>query len=128
MLAVDILTVETIRSSTSTSSSSSSSVEPDLDDHGATFSRRIDDLRIRERGRAASIRDRRESYCVTGLLGGGYALQRLGNTGEPKWLLIKLKDEAADARRRPTSSRPRSVLSGRRVGELEPKAAGGADD
>ena len=35
-------------------------------------------------------------------LKGGYALQRIGAADEPKWLLIKLRDAAADARRRPT--------------------------
>jgi DNA ligase D-like protein (predicted 3'-phosphoesterase) len=51
-------------------------------------------------------------------LTGGYALQRLGGPGEARWLLIKLKDGAADARRRPTSSEPGSVLSGKTVAEL----------
>ena len=38
-------------------------------------------------------------------LKGGYALQRVATGKDERWLLIKLKDEAADARRRPTSSR-----------------------
>ncbi len=58
-------------------------------------------------------------------LKGGYALQRLGGAGEAKWLLIKLKDEAADARRRPASSQPRSVASGRTVAELARAAEDG---
>ncbi len=37
---------------------------------------------------------------------------------DERWLLIKLKDEAADARRRPTATEPRSVLSGRTVAGL----------
>ena len=50
---------------------------------------------------------------------GAYALVRTSDPGErEKWLLIKKKDEGADARRRPTSSRPESVLSGRTIEEL----------
>ncbi len=61
-------------------------------------------------------------------LKGGYALQRLGSADDPKWLLVKVKDAAADARRRPTSSEPRSVASGRTVAQLaKAKAGEGAD-
>ena len=61
-------------------------------------------------------------------LAGGYALQRLGAVGDPKWLLVKIRDQAADARRRPTSSEPRSVASGRTVAELAKTAAVGDGD
>jgi DNA ligase D-like protein (predicted 3'-phosphoesterase) len=61
-------------------------------------------------------------------LKGGYALQRLGSADDPKWLLIKLKDEAADARRRPASSQPRSVASGRTVAELSKAAVAEGTD
>ncbi len=61
-------------------------------------------------------------------LKGGYALQRLGPADDPKWLLIKLKDQAADARRRPTSSQRRSVASGRTVSQLAKAAAPGDAD
>jgi DNA ligase D-like protein (predicted 3'-phosphoesterase) len=56
-------------------------------------------------------------------LEGGYALQRLGSADDKRWLLIKLEDRAADARRRPTSTEPRSVASGRTVAELAKAAA-----
>ncbi len=50
---------------------------------------------------------------------GGYKLVRARLGGDPKnWLLIKMKDDAADARRRPTSTRPESVLSGRTLEEV----------
>ena len=56
---------------------------------------------------------------------GAYALVRTSDPGErEKWLLIKKKDEGADARRRPTSSQPESVLSGRTIEDL---LAGGSD-
>jgi DNA ligase D-like protein (predicted 3'-phosphoesterase) len=50
-------------------------------------------------------------------LAGGYALQRIGG-GQAKWLLIKMKDEEADARRKPTTTERQSVLSGRTVKQV----------
>ncbi|MFO7581223.1 DNA polymerase ligase N-terminal domain-containing protein, partial [Guyparkeria sp.] len=47
-------------------------------------------------------------------LKGGYALKRLEDR-EADWLLIKMDDEEADARRNPVSTEPESVLSGRSV-------------
>jgi DNA ligase D-like protein (predicted 3'-phosphoesterase) len=50
---------------------------------------------------------------------GAYALVRTGPPSDrEKWLLIKKRDEGADARRRPTSSQPESVLSGRTIEQL----------
>src|ERR671934_1290453 len=50
---------------------------------------------------------------------GAYALVRTGPASDQeKWLLIKKKDEGADARRRPTSSQPKSVLSGRTIEQV----------
>jgi DNA ligase D-like protein (predicted 3'-phosphoesterase) len=52
-------------------------------------------------------------------LRGGYALVhgKLGGKAE-NWLLVKMKDAGADARRRPTRTEPRSVLSGRTLEEV----------
>ncbi|MFW6041760.1 MAG: DNA polymerase ligase N-terminal domain-containing protein [Guyparkeria sp.] len=47
-------------------------------------------------------------------LRGGYALKRLEDR-ESDWLLIKMDDDQADARRNPVSTEPDSVLSGRSV-------------
>lgn len=44
-------------------------------------------------------------------LQGGYALVEMKGRGENQWLLIKMKDEGADARRNPVSTEPDSVLS-----------------
>lgn len=52
---------------------------------------------------------------------GGYALIR---TGDDRWLLIKKKDEAADSRRNPTSTEPKSVLSGRTLEEIASEESG----
>jgi DNA ligase D-like protein (predicted 3'-phosphoesterase) len=50
---------------------------------------------------------------------GGYALVRFRERENEAWLLIKMKDEAADARRNPVSTEPASVLSGRTLEEIE---------
>jgi DNA ligase D-like protein (predicted 3'-phosphoesterase) len=52
-------------------------------------------------------------------LRGGYALQRVAEGDEERWLLIKMKGEGADARRRPVSTEPASVLTGRTIDALE---------
>ena len=57
---------------------------------------------------------------------GAYALVRtrprpgesVGSGDREQWLLIKKRDEGADARRKPTSSQPESVLSGRTIEQL----------
>lgn len=51
-------------------------------------------------------------------LAGGYALQRMEGDD---WLLVKMDDEAADARRNPTSTEPLSVVSGRDLDEIAEK-------
>ena len=52
-------------------------------------------------------------------LRGGYALTRTGTTrGREQWLLVKMRDEAADAPRDPVSTQPESVLSGKTVDEI----------
>jgi DNA ligase D-like protein (predicted 3'-phosphoesterase) len=51
-------------------------------------------------------------------LRGGWTLRRTHAGAKPKWLLIKRRDEEADARRRPTSTQPESVVSGRTIEEV----------
>ncbi|HEX6386543.1 MAG TPA: DNA polymerase ligase N-terminal domain-containing protein [Anaerolineae bacterium] len=51
-------------------------------------------------------------------LRGGYALIRTGQGDEERWLLIKMADDEADARRNPTSTQPESVLSDRTLEEI----------
>jgi DNA ligase D-like protein (predicted 3'-phosphoesterase) len=51
---------------------------------------------------------------------GAYALVRTktDDRGREQWLLIKKRGEGADRRRRPTSSQPESVLSGRTIEQV----------
>jgi DNA ligase D-like protein (predicted 3'-phosphoesterase) len=49
---------------------------------------------------------------------GGYALQRTGKGDDARWLLVKMRDEESDARRNPTSTQSKSVISGRTMDEI----------
>lgn len=51
-------------------------------------------------------------------LKGGYALQRVATGDDARWLLIKMDDDEADARRNPVSTEPCSVLSGRDLDQV----------
>lgn len=58
-------------------------------------------------------------------LRGGYALVHSRMRGkEQNWLLVKMKDEGADARRNPTSTQRESVLSGRTLAQVAREAEG----
>jgi DNA ligase D-like protein (predicted 3'-phosphoesterase) len=52
-------------------------------------------------------------------LKGGYALSRIAKGKRPRWLLVKIKDEKADARRKPTKSETKSALTGRTMKEIK---------
>jgi DNA ligase D-like protein (predicted 3'-phosphoesterase) len=60
-------------------------------------------------------------------LSGRYALQRISEGDDSKWLLIKMPDGHADARRRPISTQRSSVVSGRTVHQVAKEAGGRAD-
>jgi DNA ligase D-like protein (predicted 3'-phosphoesterase) len=65
---------------------------------------------------ADALDDGHLSFWLEGeKLRGGWTLQR---THERQWLLIKKRDEGADARRNPVSTQPESVLSGRTIDDL----------
>lgn len=73
---------------------------------------------------ATALRDGRLEVWIEGSkLRGGYALIHAKPGGdEQNWLLIKMKDEGADARRRPVSTEPASVLSGRTIDDVGKEA------
>ena len=56
-------------------------------------------------------------------LQGGYALKRTQGGEKPRWMLIKMDDEAADARRNPVSTEPDSVLSDRGIRDVAQEVA-----
>ena len=55
-------------------------------------------------------------------LRGGYALTRIGKGGRGRWLLVKVDDEQADARRKPVKTQPESVVSGRTIEQVAEQA------
>jgi DNA ligase D-like protein (predicted 3'-phosphoesterase) len=62
-------------------------------------------------------------------LRGGYALVHARPGGEEEsWLLVKMKDEGADARRNPVRTEPRSVLSGRTLAEVAAEEGDAKED
>lgn len=71
-----------------------------------------------------AVRSGHLSFWVEGdKLAGGYTLQRF-HEEDDDWLLTKRDDDHADSRRRPTSTEPESVLSGRTVDEVTAAAEG----
>lgn len=51
---------------------------------------------------------------------GGFAMARTGERdGKEQWVIFKLDDEHADGRRKPTSTQPDSVETGRSMEEIE---------
>lgn len=51
-------------------------------------------------------------------ISGGYAFIRTGDGDDARWLMIKMDDEKADARRNPTSTEPDSVKTGRSLDQI----------
>ena len=78
-----------------------------------------------EESMAQAIRRGHVSVWLHGQkLRGGYTLQRTDGSRKPQWLLIKRRDEGADARRRPQSTQPASVKSGRTIEEIAEERGG----
>ncbi len=51
-------------------------------------------------------------------LTGGWTLQRTHQGAKPQWLLIKRRDDGADARRNPETAQPQSVKTGRTIEQV----------
>jgi DNA ligase D-like protein (predicted 3'-phosphoesterase) len=72
-----------------------------------------------ERPIEEELRDGHASFWLDGKkLRGGWSLRRVAEGKDERWLLIKKRDEEADARRNPVSTQPESVKSGRTIEEL----------
>ena len=69
-------------------------------------------------GRGARRRARAVLAATGEKLRGGWTLRRTRGGDKPQWLLIKRRDEGADARRNPQSTQPESVLTGRTIEEV----------
>lgn len=76
----------------------------------------------KEEGLRPLSRALKEGHALVRLHGeklrGGYALQRI-DADKKHWLLVKMKDEGADARRNPVSTEPKSVATGRTLKQIE---------
>ena len=64
----------------------------------------------------------REGHATVWLKGkklkGGYALKRFKKNDDENWLLVKMNDDHADARRKPLSTQPESAISGLTIEEI----------
>jgi DNA ligase D-like protein (predicted 3'-phosphoesterase) len=77
-----------------------------------------------ERSMAEAIESGHAKIWLDGeKLKGGWTLQRTRTGRQPQWLLIKRRDEEADARRNPQSTQPASIKSGRTVEQVAREAA-----
>lgn len=53
---------------------------------------------------------------------GGFALIRTGDARENRWLLIKMRDEYASAKKKPVNTKNKSVKTGRTIYQIEQDA------
>jgi DNA ligase D-like protein (predicted 3'-phosphoesterase) len=83
--------------------------------------RNLDD----ERSMGQALKDGHVKVWLDGdKLTGGWTLQRTRGGEKPQWLMIKRRDEEADARRNPQSTQPESVKTGRTIEEVADEGVG----
>jgi DNA ligase D-like protein (predicted 3'-phosphoesterase) len=77
-----------------------------------------------KRSMAKALEEGHAKFWLEGIkLRGGWTLHRTRGGAKPQWLLIKRRDEYADARRNPESTQPESVKSGRTVEQVAAEAS-----
>lgn len=77
----------------------------------------------------ASLEDGKVEVWLEGeKIQGGVVLIRTQEGEDERWILIKMDDEGADARRNPTSTEPESVLTGRTLEQVAANEGDQADD
>ena len=82
--------------------------------------RNLDD----RRSMAEAIADGHVKVWLEGAkLTGGWTLQRTHGGDKPQWLMIKRRDERADARRDPESTQPESAKTGRTIEQVAEEEA-----
>lgn len=82
-------------------------------------------LRDEKRRMSESVKDGLVEVWLRGKkLRGGYALKRIARGSKPRWLLIKMDDDEADARRNPVSSEPKSAKSGKTLRQIARRSKG----
>ncbi|MDX1622694.1 MAG: DNA polymerase ligase N-terminal domain-containing protein [Gemmatimonadota bacterium] len=80
-----------------------------------------------EKPMAEALEDGHASFRLEGeKISGGYALTRIGSGDDERWLLVKMDDEEADARRNPVSTEPDSVKTGRSLEEIAEEEGDGS--
>lgn len=93
-------------------------------DAGSYRNLKVDDGGREEKSMAQCVEDGHLTVWLEGeKLRGRYALTRFRTDDDQEnWLLVKMDDDAADARRNPTSTEPESVLSGRTLADIGDEA------
>ncbi|HSO18420.1 MAG TPA: DNA polymerase ligase N-terminal domain-containing protein, partial [Desulfosarcina sp.] len=90
-----------------------------------------DNITEKDDGRRPLAQALKEGHVLVRLhgekLAGGYALQRIDRE-KGHWLLVKMDDDAADARRNPVSTQPKSVASGRTLNQIAKDSETGTKD
>ena len=96
----------------------------------AGFYRNIRDEKDKKVSMRESLEQGQVEVRLNGMkLKGAYALVRTGlgkdskKSDKPQWLLIKMKDDEADARRNPVNTETKSVLTGRTLKQIAQEAA-----
>jgi DNA ligase D-like protein (predicted 3'-phosphoesterase) len=89
-------------------------------DAGTYRNLKVDDKGHEDVSMAKAFTDGHISVWLEGRkLTGGYALTRFRiERGKAQWLLVKMDDEAADRRRNPVSTQPKSVTSGKTIAQI----------